>query len=322
MRRFAAGLIALWAGLAAAAAHAQEFPSKPIRIVVPWAPGGNVDITARTIAPGLGEALGTSVVVENKPGAGGTLGTVQVAKAAPDGYTLTLGSTAAVTIAPSVFKDSGYDPVKDLTALGAIHNSPLVLTVAQKVAAKSFPDYVELAKARGGQMPVGTPGIASTNHLTMELVSRIAGFKYVHVPYKGAGPALQDLVSGQLESMVDQIPPSIPHIKEGRIRALAVSALKRMAALPDVPTFDEVGLKGFQASTFTGLFGPAGMPPAVVEKLAAALQKTVSNPAVREKFAATGVEMLDMKREEFTAFVKQDFEKWRKVVEDAKITAE
>ena len=322
MRRVVALLSLVLAGLSPASLCAQDFPSKPIRIIVPWAPGGNVDITARAIAPGLGAALGTSVIVENKPGAGGTLGTVQVVKSPPDGYMLTLGSTAAVTISPSVYKGVDYDPVKDLLAIGAIHNSPLVLTAALKTPVADYKQFVALAKARGGQLSVGTPGIASTNHLTIELVSTLAGITVTHVPYKGAGPALQDLVGGQLDMMVDQIPPSIPHIKEGRIRAIAVTSTKRMPTLPDVPTFDELGLQGFQASTFTGLFGPAGLPAPVLDKLTAALAKTLADPVLRERFIATGVEMLDMNRAQFAAFVAADFAKWAKIVKDAKITTE
>ena len=303
-------------------ADAQDFPTKPIRIIVPWAPGGNVDITARTIAPGLGEALGTSIIVENKPGAGGTLGTVQVAKAAPDGYTLTLGSTAAVTISPSVYKGVEYDPVKDLTAIGAINNSALVLTAAPKFPVSNYKEFLAEATRRSGKLSVGTPGIGSTNHLTIALIENLAGIKVLHVPYKGAGPALNDLLANQLDMMVDQLPPSMPHIREGRIKAIAVTSLKRVGELPDVPTFAELGLPNFQANTFTGLFGPAGLPPPVLDKLSAALQKVLAQPAVRERFLATGVEMLDMSRAEFALFVKADFEKWLTVVQAAGITAE
>ncbi len=308
--------------IVAAGAVAQDFPTKPIRIIVPWAPGGNVDITARTIAPGLGEALGTSVIVENKPGAGGTLGTAQVAKSAPDGYTLTVGSTAAVTIAPSVYKGVDYDPIKDLVAIGPINNSALVLTASPKLPVSNYKEFIAEATKRGGQLSVGTPGLGSTNHLTIALVEDLAGIKILHVPYKGAGPALNDLLANQLDMMVDQLPPSMPHIREGRIKAIAVSSLKRIKDLPDVPTFDELGLKGFQANTFTGLFGPAGIPQPVVDKLSAALAKVLATPVVRERFLATGVDMLDLDRAEFAAFVKADFEKWLKVVRAANIAAE
>ena len=303
-------------------AAAQDLKGKTIRIVVPWAPGGNVDITARTISPGLAEALGATVIVENKPGAGGTLGTAQVTKAAPDGLTLTLGSTSTITIGPSVYKDAGYDPLKHLVAIGPIHNSPMVITAALKTPVKSFAEMVAYAKAKNGQLPVGTPGIASTNHLTMELLSRQVGFEYVHIPYKGAGPALNDLAAGQLEMMIDQLPPSTPFIKDGRIRAIAITALKRVPTLPDVPTLDELGVKGFQAATFTGLFAPAGTPAPVVEKLSAALTRTLASATVQQRFGGLGVDIIAMDRTAFAAFVREDFERWARIVKDAGITAE
>ncbi len=309
-------------GFGAAPARAQDLSGKPIRIIVPWAPGGNVDITARAIAPGFGEALGTTVIVENKPGAGGTLGTAQVAAAAPDGHTLTLGSTAAMTIAPSIYKSAGYDPVKDLTAIGPIHEVPLVLSVANTTPVKSWQEFLAHAKARDGKLTVAIAGIGTTNHLAIELLARQAGIKTSQIPYKGSGPALNDLISGHVEAMVDQTPSSIPHIKEGRIRPIAVTARKRLASLPELPTLDELGLKGFEATTFTGIFGPAGLSPALRDKLAAALIKTLAIPSVRERFKGLGADILEMDQAAFAAFVKSDFEKWRRIVEEAKITVE
>ncbi len=322
MHAVAATLVAATATLLTHPAAAQDLTGKTIRIVVPWAPGGNVDITARTIAPGLAEALGATVIVENKPGAGGTLGTAQVAKAAPDGLTLTLGSTSTITIGPSVYKEAGYDPLKHLVAIGPIHNSSLVITAALKTPVKSYPEMVAHAKAKNGQLAIGTPGIASTNHLTMELLSRMVGFKYVHIPYKGAGPALNDLAAGQLEMMIDQLPPSTPFIRDGRIRAIAITSLKRLPTLPDVPTLDELGVKGFQAATFTGLFAPAGTPAPVIEMLSAALARTLALPKVQQRFTGLGVEMITMDRTAFAAFVREDFQRWAKIVKDAGITTE
>ncbi len=303
-------------------ASAQDFSGKPIRIVVPFAPGGNIDITARAIAPGLGEVLGTSVVVENKPGAGGTIGTAQVATAAPDGHVLTLGSTAAITISPSLYKTAGYDPVKDLVALGPIHEVALVLSVATKVPVSNYAEFLAYAKSRNGQLSVATSGAGTTNHLTIQLFDIMAGVKTTHVPYKGSGPALNDLVAGQVEAMIDQTPSSLPHIKEGRIRPIAATSKKRLPSLPDLPTLDELGLKGFESTTFTGLFGPAGMSAGVQEKLAAALNKVLATPAVRERFKGLGAEMLDMDRPAFAQFVASDFAKWARIIKDANITAE
>lgn len=315
-------LAVLFSLVCAASAWAQTWPAKPIRIIVPFAPGGNIDITARTIAPGLGEALGTTVIVENKPGVGGTLGTALVAQAAPDGHTLTLGSTAAITISPSVYKGVAYDPVKDLVALGGIHDVPLVFCVANKVPVKNYAEFLSFVKSRDGQFSVATSGVGTTNHLTAQLFDLRAGVRTLHVAYKGSGPALNDVVAGQIESTIDQTPSSLPQIKEGRVRAIAVTSLKRLDSLPDVPTLDELGLKDFQSSTFTGLFGPAAMTPTVRDKLAAALAKTVADPKVRARFKELGAEMLDMDREAFAAFVVKDFAKWAKIVKDANITAE
>lgn len=305
-----------------APSFAQDYPSKPIRLMVPWAPGGNVDITARALAPALGEALGGTVVIDNKPGAGGTLGTAQVAKSPPDGYALVLGSTAAVTIAPSVYKNAGYNPITDLVAIGPIHNSAMVLTAAPKTPVSDYKTFLTHAVARDGQLSVASPGTGSTNHLAIELLARQANIKLLHVPYKGAGPALNDLVSSQVEMMMDQIPASLPHIKEGRIKAIAVTTKARIAALPDVPTLAELGLNGFEANTFTGLFAPAGLPPAILDKLAAAHVKAMSDPKVRERYMGLGVDILEMKRDDFAAFVKEDYERWLKVVREANISAE
>lgn len=301
---------------------AQDFPSKPIRLVVPWPPGGNVDITARTLGTALAEALGTAVVIDNKPGAGGTIGMSIAVKAPADGYTLVLGSTGAVTIAPAVYKSIDFDPIKDLVAIGPIHSAPMVLTAAPKTPVSNYQEFLTFAKTRDGQLSVGTPGTGSTNHLAMEMLAMQAGIKLLHVPYKGAGPALNDLVSSQLEMMMDQIPPSLPHIKEGRIKAIAVTVPRRLALLPDVPTLHELGLKDFEASTFTGLFGPAGIPKPVLDKLAAAHLKAMADPKVRERYVGLGVDIIEMSREDFVKFVAEDYKKWLKVVEVTKITAE
>ena len=322
MKRALIVLTALSGLLVSAPVHAQDFSGKPIRIVVPFAPGGNIDITARVIAPGLGAALGTSVVVENKPGAGGTIGTAQVASAAPDGHTLTLGSTAAITISPSIYKNAGYNPLRDLVAIGGIHDVALVLSVAINLPVKNFTEFVANAKSRDGQLSVATSGAGTTNDLTMKLIDIYTGVRTTHVPYKGSGPALNDLVAGQVDATVDQTPSSLPQILQGSIRPIAVTSLRRLPALPDLPTLDELGLKGFQSSTFTGLFGSAAMPVPLREKLTAALAKVLADPGVRERFKGLGAEMLDMDRDAFEAFVAKDFAKWAKIIEEAKITAE
>jgi len=306
----------------AASAHAQEFPNRPVRIVVPWPPSGNVDITARTVAPAFGEALGQQVIVENRAGAGGRIGTEAVAKSPPDGYTLLLGSSGTITAGPAVWKSLSFDPLKDFVAIGPIQTVPIVLTVAPKTPAATFADYVALAKAKQGQLSVASAGNGSSNHLAIELFMRRANLKLLHVPYKGSGPALTDLIGSQVESMMDQLTASIGHIREGRIRALAITSLKRSPLLPDVPTLDELGVKGFEAATFTGIFAPAGTPAPVVEKLAQALRKAMANEAMRERYRAMGVEVMDMGQAEFAALVREDYAKWLKVAREGNIVIE
>ena len=306
----------------AASAQAQEFPSRPLRIVVPWPPSGNVDITARTVAPAFGEALGQQVIVENRAGAGGTIGTALVVKSPADGYTLLLGSSGTVTSGPAVFKNLPYDPLRDLVAIGAIQSVPIVLTVAPKTPAATFADYVALAKAKPGQLSVASAGNGSSNHLAIELLMRQANLKLLHVPYKGSGPALTDLIGSQVESMMDQLTASLGHIREGRIRALAITSLKRSPLLADVPTLDELGVKGYEAATFTGIFAPAGISPQVTERLNTALRKAMANEGVRERYRAMGVEVMDLGQAEFAALVREDYAKWLKVARDGNIVIE
>lgn len=312
-------LVAL-ALLFACSLHAQEFPSKAVRIVVPWPPGGNVDITARTVQAALGEALGQQVIVDNRPGASGLIGSGAVAKSPADGYTLLLGSTGTITIAPAVHKNAAYDPIRDFTAVGGIQVTPMVVTAALKTPVQSFSELAALAKTRSVSM--ATPGAATTNHLALELLMRQANLQFLHVPYKGAGPAITDLLGGQVDAMIDQLSASIGHIREGRFKALAVTSKTRSAQLPNVPTLHELGVKDFEVATFTGIFAPAGLPAPVVAKLHAALRKALTVESVRERYRSMGVEVMDMSQPEFAAYVKTDFEKWRKVAREANIVVE
>jgi tripartite-type tricarboxylate transporter receptor subunit TctC len=313
---------ALLAAMGSVPAAAQEFPNRPVRIVVPWPPGGNVDITARTVQAALGEALGQQVVVENRPGAGGTLGSGQVAKAPADGYTLLLGSSGTVTNAPAVYKNISYDPVKDLTAIGPIQFTPMVLTAANKIGVQSYAEFLNYLKNKNAPVSVATAGNGSSNHLALELLIRQAKLNLLHVPYKGSGPAITDLLGGQVEAMVDQLSASIGHIRENRFKALAVTSKARSPQLPNVPTLQELGVAGFEVGTFTGIFGPAGMPGAVVEKLSGSLKKALSQEPVREKYRGMGVEVMDMSQPEFAAYVRSDFEKWRQVARERNIVVE
>ena len=305
-----------------AALHAQAYPSKPIRLVVPWPPSGNIDITARTIAPALSDALGQQVVIENRAGAGGTIGTSAVAKSAPDGYTLVLGSSGTLTAAPAVYKTIAYDPIRDFTAIGPIQSVPLVLTAAPKTPVTTYKEFVELARAKNGQVSIASAGNGSSNHLAIELLIRSANLKLIHVPYKGSGPAITDLLGSQVDTMMDQMTASIGHIRDGRIKALAVTSKARSPLLPAVPTLAELGVIGYEASTWTGIFGPAGLPPTVVERLQTGLRKAMSIEAVRERYRSMGVELMDMSQPEFTAYVRADFDKWLALAKAGNIVVE
>jgi len=306
----------------AAAAFAQEFPNRPVRIVVPWPPSGNVDITARTLAPSFSEALGQQVIIENRAGAGGTIGTAAVVKAPADGYTLLLGSSGTVTSGPAVFKNLSYDPLKELIAIGPIQSVPIVLTAAPRTPVSNYQDFVALAHAKPGGVSVASAGSGSSNHLAMELLMRMANLKLLHVPYKGSGPAISDLLGSQVECMMDQLTASIGHIRDGRIKALAISSPRRSPLLPNVPTFDELGVKGYEAATWTGIFAPAGVSPEVIQKLSSALRKAMSNESVRERYRAAGSDVLDMTQVEFSAYVRADFEKWKRVAREGNIVIE
>lgn len=293
-----------------------------MKIVVPWPPSGNVDITARTLAPALGEALGQQVIIENRAGAGGTIGTSQVAKSSPDGYTLLLGSSGTITGAPAVFRSIPYDPVRDFVAIGAIQYAPMVLTAAPKTPASTYAELLAFIKSKPTPVTVASAGNGSSNHLAIELWLRQAKLPLVHVPYKGSGPAITDLLGSQVDTMMDQLTASIEHIRGGRLKALAVTSHTRSPLLPAVPTLSELGVAGFEAGTFTGLFGPAGVPQPVAAKLQAALRKALANPMVRERYRAMGAEVSDMGQAEFDAYVRADLDKWRRVAREANIVIE
>ncbi|HYA47847.1 MAG TPA: tripartite tricarboxylate transporter substrate binding protein [Burkholderiales bacterium] len=313
-------LVAL--ALAASPACAQDFPVHPVKIVVPWPASGNVDITARTLAPALSETLGQQVIVENRAGAAGRMGTTAVAKSPADGYALLLGSSGTITAGPAVFKNISYDPVKDFVAIGPIQSVPIVLTAAPKTPVSTYKEFVALANSKPGGLTIASAGSGSSNHLAIELLMRQAHLKLVHVPYKGSGPAITDLLGSQVETMMDQLTASIEHIRAGRLKALVVTSKTRSPLLPAVPTLDESGVPGYEASTFTGIFAPAGVPAPVADRLTRALRQALSNENVRERYLSMGVEIMDMSREEFTEYVRADYEKWRTIAREGNIVVE
>ena len=315
------GLLAAFVFLWPVLSHA-AYPERAIRIIVPYAPGGNIDITARTIAPGMSEALGQQVVIDNRGGAGGTLGTEIGAKAAPDGYTLTLGSTGTLSTAPPLYPRLGYDPVKDFATTSLVSNVPLVLEMHPSIPARSVKEFIALAKARPGKITMGSSGAGTTNHLSGELFQSATGTKFIHIPYKGSGPGLIDLMGGQIDIFFDQLSASIGFIQAGKLRALAVTTLKRAAAMPELPTIAESGIPGFDASTWTGIVLPAATARDTVMKVHAALIKTLHAKTTRDTFARLGAETLESTPEEFARFVREDLAKWTKVVRDAGIKLE
>ncbi len=305
----------------ATGAFAQPYPTKTIRIVVPFAPGGNVDINARAVAPGLTELLGQPVVVDNRAGAGGMIGGEIVAKSAPDGYTLLMASNSVYSVAPHVFAKPLYNPIRDYAPISGISNVPFVLVLHPSVPVKTFKEFVALVKSRPGQMTMATAGTGTSNHLVGELIQMNAGIRMTGVPYKGSGPALIDLLGGQVDSHVDQLTASMGYARSGKIRALAVTTDKRAPLLPDVPTLAEQGLKGFDATTITGLLAPAATPREIIDRVHGAIVKVTAQSTIRERFAALGATTLGNTPAEFGEYIKQDYAKMQKVVKDANITA-
>jgi tripartite-type tricarboxylate transporter receptor subunit TctC len=307
---------------AALGSYAQGYPSKPIRMVVPFAPGGNVDITARTVAPGLGEALGQQVLVENRPGAGGTIATAFVAKAPPDGYTILMASSSVMTNGPALYPKLPYDITRDLTPIGRVSVVPLAIVVHPSVPAKTTRELIAVARAQGGNMLMANAGIGTTNHLIAELFMIRSGARMNLIPYKGSGPALSDLVAGHVFAHVDQISSALPFIQSGRIRAIAVTTAKRAAALPAIPTLSESGVPGFDASTVTGILAPATISRETAMRLNAALVKVLGSTTVRERFSTLGAEVQPSTAEELGAFIREDLAQWVKVVKQAGIKIE
>jgi len=303
-------------------AAAQTYPSRPIRMIVPFAPGGNVDINARAVAPGLGQLLGQQVIVDNRAGAGGTIGTDTVAKSAPDGYTLLMASSSIMTNGPAVYPKLPYDIVRDFAPVGRVAVVPLVIIVHPSLPARNTGELIAIAKAQGGKLVFANAGVGTTNHLIAELLMIRTGVRMSLIPYKGSAPALIDLVAGHVYGHVDQISSALPYIKAGRIRAIAVTTAKRAMALPEVPTLAESGVPGFDASTVTGILAPARMPRDVVQKLNIALGQVLAQAAVKERFAAVGAEVQPSSSDELAAWIRDDLAVWVNVVKQAGIKLE
>ena len=307
------------AALVASSLHAAQgdasgsYPSKPVRIVVPFAPGGNIDITARIVAPGLSEVLGQPVVVDNRGGAGSRIGTALVAKSPPDGYTLLLGSSGSLAVQPAFHDDPGYNPTRDFVYTSSISLTPILLVVHPTVPARTVKEVIALAKASPGTLLMGSAGQGSNTHLTGELFQSMAKVKLVHVPFKGGGAAMIDLLGGQIHLMFDQISASGPHIKAGKLRAIAVTTQKRSMFLPDVPTVDESGIRGFEASTTTTIAAPSATPKDALGRIREAVLKTLDDPRTRQSFEKLGSEVVKSTPEDFTRRIQNELAKWTRV---------
>jgi len=303
-----------------AAAGAQDYPTKPIRMVTPWPPGGGTDIVTRLVSQKLSEAWGQQVIVDNRAGATGTIGTELVARSAPDGYTLIIGTNATHVIAVGLMPKLPYDQDKDLTPITRIAAVPHVIAVNPAVPAKTLGELVALAKANPGKISFGSAGNGSTPHLAGEIFKSIAGVDLLHVPYKGTGQSLQDTLGGTVQVSFDTMPSVLPHIKSGKLRALAIAGPRRVAALPDVPTVAEAGVPGAEGMTWYGMFGPASLPPDIVRKLHGEVVKIVRLPDVKERLDALGAdETTSASPEEFAAMVKADVAKYSKVIKAANL---
>ena len=315
MKRF---LCALFLLAAAGPVLAQAWPAKPIRVIIPFATGGVTDVVVRTIAPKLGEALGQPIVVENKGGAGGTIGTALGAQAAPDGYTF-IAPAASHTTTPGLYTKLPFDPIKDFVAVTQIVTVPYLLVTSPTLPANNLAEFIALARSKPNTLTYGSAGNGSSNHLAGELLEIMGGVELIHSPYKGSGPALTDLMGGHIAFMFDPINTSSQHVRAGKLKALGVGTSKRVKALPDIPTIDEQGLKGFEAVTWIGLLAPAGTPREIVTRMQREIAKVLQIPEVQERLASAGAEPVGSTPEEFDAYVKSEVQKWGEVIRKAKV---
>jgi len=317
LRRAVALLLVTLASVAAA----QSYPTRPVRLIIPFPPGGSNDIVGRMIAAQLGERLGQQMVVDNRGGAGGTIGTELAAKSQADGYTLLLISTA-YAFNTSIYKKLPYDPAKSFVPVALLGSGPGVLVVNPALPVNSVADLIALAKERPGKLNNASAGIGSFQHLASELFRIQAGIQWLHVPYKGGGPAMMDLIGGQADASVGSLIQMLPHIRSGKLKALGTTGAKRSPVLPDVPTVAEAGVPGYEATNWWGFLAPAGTPPAIVERLHQEVAAVQASAETKRRFDTEGAEALQMSPAEFGAFIAAETAKWARVVKEAGISAE
>jgi len=303
-------------------ASAQDYPLRPIRWVVPFPPGGPTDVVSRTVGVRLSAAWSQQVVIDNRAGAAGVIGTALVAKAAPDGYTLLYGTSGALTVIPALGNKLPFDPFADFAPISLLVVSPHLLLVSATVPVSSLVELVTLAKSKPGQLNYASTGQGSPNHLGIELLKSLTGTDMVHVPYKGTGPAVTDLMGGKVQVMINTMPSVLPLVKAGRLKALAIGSKQRSPAAPDVPTAAEAGVPGFESSTWNGMFAPARTPVGVVAKVNAEVIRTLADPAMAERLVSQGTEPRSSTPQELTQFMRSEFERWRGVIRSAGIKAE
>ena len=296
------------------AAHADDYPNHPITLIVPFPPGGSTTVMARNVADKMAAALGQSIVVENRAGAGGTIGTRSAAKAAPDGYTILLSYTGTFSIAPTAYANPGYDPRKDFAPIGMIGAAPNLLVITPSLPVKSMAELIIYAKAQNSPMQYGSPGVGTVNHLAGEMLAKEIGAPMLHIPYKGNGPALGDLIGGHIPIMFMPIPAAIGNVKAGTLRALAVSSAKRSRVLPDLPTFAEVGLPSFDVALRYGLAAPAGTPRPIIERLNKELNAALASEEVQKRLESEGADSLPGSPEAYAADIDREEKKWGALV--------
>jgi tripartite-type tricarboxylate transporter receptor subunit TctC len=319
VKAFAGLLAVLW--LAPPVLAQDKYPTRPIRMIVPYPPGGSTDPTGRAFAAWLSEALGQQVVVDNRPGAGATIGHGLGAKATPDGYTILLGTSAGLAVSPALGSKLSYDPVKDYAPIGLAVYAPFLLVVNPAVPAKNVKEFVAYGKAPGSSINFASPGVGTPNHLGAELLKAMTGFQFVHVPYKGGGPAIVDVMAGRAQALFGGIPYTGPHAKTGKVRAIGLGHPTRIASWPDVPAVAET-LPGFTNTTWYGLLAPAGTPKAIVSRINAEMRKAVKSPEFIKHLELIGLEPASSSPEEFHDMIRTELKRWTKVIKDAGITAE
>lgn len=320
--RSIAVLLALFAGLLCGVTHAnsaEQYPTRPVTVIVPFSAGGNTDINGRILADALSKRFGKNFIIENRGGAAGMLGAMDVAKAPPDGYTLLIGASGPTTISPLMHPSRGFDPEKVLMPISMISIAAIAIVANPSVPAKNVAELIALARSKPNVLTVGNAGTGTSGHLANELFQHMADVKFVNVPFNGGGPAATAVVGGHVDLLFDQVTSTMHYVQEGQLRAIAMTTAQRVAAYPDVPTVAESGLKGFQAETYTGLFAPAGTPKPIVDQLYTATVDALSDPEVVKKFVNVGAEARSMPPDKFAEYLKADHDRWAAVIKAANL---